>query len=537
MSVEFLGLDRKTASTRHVKREYARRLKSCRPDQDPEGFRILHEAYLAALNEVEGRNVAEAPVSAGQSELSREEGYPMSRRTGNEAAPETEAFPEAPLLAAETRLAAHKEVWDVLERLEEELMSGGANVAPLVREAEEALYRTPDAVLPWGQFFHRLLANHGGHPDLLLKRQALVFEMENNGVLANIGVIDRLDRNENATAIASLAEQFRANAVRIHTPAGGAVAARLACAAAFWSPKDAAPLADLAYQNLGSQERDYHMHQIEQHGHMRELLAAIPKRFRGFWRQKLMHVPGSPDWGSKEATEAIGWINMKQVSGTSVAQILRQMLPEILADHVPSAPPAGEDDLPEGGYTVGSDTESANSGTDPLWDQRSKGPRKQASSPSPSPVAMGPALAISDSTPAWDQPVTAPKRQIPPQPYRRSQGRSQNRYGCLIWALAPPLIGILLFMILVLIGVVADSNRPDDTNTSSPASHDDSPPQSAVHEEESLRQPDRKKDGFSDDFSPRLSPRKTGSAIILEGASGKLELPAGEPPSQGGGQR
>lgn len=44
-----LGLDLTTSDERAVKRAYASLLKKHRPDVDPEGFRILHDAYQAAL--------------------------------------------------------------------------------------------------------------------------------------------------------------------------------------------------------------------------------------------------------------------------------------------------------------------------------------------------------------------------------------------------------------------------------------------------------------------------------------------------------
>jgi hypothetical protein len=46
---KLLELDRNTAGEREVKRAYARLLKQYRPEQDPEGFRRVHEAYQAAL--------------------------------------------------------------------------------------------------------------------------------------------------------------------------------------------------------------------------------------------------------------------------------------------------------------------------------------------------------------------------------------------------------------------------------------------------------------------------------------------------------
>lgn len=47
-----LGLDRATSSERDVKRAYARLLKQHRPDQDPEGFQHVSDAYQQALKDL-----------------------------------------------------------------------------------------------------------------------------------------------------------------------------------------------------------------------------------------------------------------------------------------------------------------------------------------------------------------------------------------------------------------------------------------------------------------------------------------------------
>lgn len=57
-----LGLDA-DADERAIKRAYATRLKTTRPDEDPEGFQALNEAYRAALQWVQTRrDAAPAPV-------------------------------------------------------------------------------------------------------------------------------------------------------------------------------------------------------------------------------------------------------------------------------------------------------------------------------------------------------------------------------------------------------------------------------------------------------------------------------------------
>ncbi|CCJ81045.1 hypothetical protein BN134_1773 [Cronobacter dublinensis 1210] len=46
--LEILGLE-PGADERAVKRAYAKRLKTCRPDEDPQGFQTLRDAYEEAL--------------------------------------------------------------------------------------------------------------------------------------------------------------------------------------------------------------------------------------------------------------------------------------------------------------------------------------------------------------------------------------------------------------------------------------------------------------------------------------------------------
>jgi|GEM_PF-1330123 len=52
MPWKILGLEREGASERDVKRAYARLLKKHRPEEDPEGFKRVHDAYQQALAEL-----------------------------------------------------------------------------------------------------------------------------------------------------------------------------------------------------------------------------------------------------------------------------------------------------------------------------------------------------------------------------------------------------------------------------------------------------------------------------------------------------
>lgn len=84
---EVLGLE-PDADTRSIKRRYAQLLKSHRPDEDPEGFQRLHEAYEAGLHNLERpcRPLFSEPVTSEASAGSRPEREPARVHQGEREA-------------------------------------------------------------------------------------------------------------------------------------------------------------------------------------------------------------------------------------------------------------------------------------------------------------------------------------------------------------------------------------------------------------------------------------------------------------------
>lgn len=324
MHWETLELDPATATAKDVKRSYAKRLKTCRPDQDPEGFRLLHEAYTGALAELQWR---ESPGGSPS--------VPAVLEVVAEDSSSTQAawFPDQPVAAPEPvklspGLAA---VVDVMDRLESALKSGSGGVAALVREAEAVLVAHPAEVERWGELLHDLIRNHGKHEDLRLKPEAILFELERNGLAATVAVIDRLDRQGIPRGIRGLSELFSGNRKRIATPAGGIACARLAGVAAFWAPGAVEELANLAYENLARGERDFHMQMIDHHAGMRGFLAMVPDALRSFLRQRLMDAGGSEVWDCEEGAAVLRWLGTPQAKAGPVYEVIRKLLPESVA--------------------------------------------------------------------------------------------------------------------------------------------------------------------------------------------------------------
>lgn len=323
MSWELLELDPATATAKDVKRSYAKRLKTCRPDQDPEGFRLLHEAYTGALAELQWR---EGP-GGSPAVLEALEVVADSPSTDDAVLQEQQLPGPEPVELSPGQAA----VADIMERLESALRSGGGGVAELMREAESVLVAHPGEVERWGELLHDLIRNHGKHEDLRLKPEAILFELERNGLAATVAVIDRLDRLGVPRGIRGLSDLFSANRKRIATPAGGIACARLAGVAAFWAPGAVEELANLAYENLARGERDFHMQMIDQHAGMRGFLELAPEHMRSFLRQRLMNDGGVEVWQGEEAAEVMRWLKTPRVKAGPLYEVIRKLVPDAVA--------------------------------------------------------------------------------------------------------------------------------------------------------------------------------------------------------------
>lgn len=450
-----LELDPAQANERDVKRAYAKRLKTCRPDQDPEGFRKLHEAYTTALAELQWRG----------------EGVRLHLRPGvpvDERAPlaEIDTTPELPLplqeqdvkpaeaspvaAAAPEISPGQRAVADAFDRLEAAIASGSPGVADLVRATEAALYENPGEVMRWGELMHDLIAKHGAHPELRLKPEAMLFELEHGGAAATLAIIERLDRQGSPQGIASLANLLLQNKQRIANPGAGIAAARLAGAAAFWVKRHSAPLADFAYEHLAKGERDFHMHMIDRHAAMAELLYSVPDRLKSFWRERIIRPPGKDAWDDEQSREALRWLETCTRPGGQTREALVGLLPEEIAatlGHTPLGPSPVE---------VGS---SSSGGGQRVDYQHGRGTRSPAAS--------------TDNTPAWDRDTRPARPQgprsgrqpySPPRetgPYRTSGGR---RFP--FWA-----IGFFVAMLLKLALFSVSSSNHSSSSYESPRSN------------------------------------------------------------------
>nr|MCU0751207.1 J domain-containing protein [Akkermansiaceae bacterium] len=295
-----LDLDPAQATATDVKRSYARLLKQCRPDQNPEGFKQLHDAYQTALAELEWRS--NSSTTSDPTSTSATPEHARSEAKGNASLEILETVSHIEISAGA------KSILRALDQLEDALKNNLPDVAERVRASETALFENPDEAPRWGGAVYRLIKIFADHPDLRLKPEAMLFELEHHSVAATVGVIDRLDQKENREAISNLARLFLKNKDRIRTPAGGIAASRLACAAAFLAKGQVGPLSDFAYETLARGERDFHMQLIDRHVSISGLLADVPISIRNFWRQRLIDGASRDAWDSNESSAALDWL-------------------------------------------------------------------------------------------------------------------------------------------------------------------------------------------------------------------------------------
>lgn len=312
MPWEFLELDPAVATTKDVKRAYAKRLKSCRPDQDPEGFQKLHQAYTSALAELEGESrqaehtyaipgpgPVPVPIPSADPPERRPEGGP------NAGPARLEVVTPASAIAPS---AGQKAIEEALAQLAFALASPpeeAGEIPEKVRAAEAVLYAYPAEVRSWGEGMAGLIVRHEAHEHLRLKPEALLFEMEHEGYAATFAVIERLERLAREDALFSLSRFMLANVGRIGTEAGGLAMARLAGAGAIWESSLVPDLADFAYRHLGRGERDFRMHLVEQLRAVGGLLRQVPDAWKLFWSQRLLIQGDDFDWESEKGRQAI----------------------------------------------------------------------------------------------------------------------------------------------------------------------------------------------------------------------------------------
>jgi uncharacterized membrane protein YgcG len=336
MPWDILQLDRSTATSRDVKRAYARQLKITRPDQDPEGFRKLHDAYQYALAHTEGRERSQDPGPALPTyvPVAALENEPAMGREPQPSQASNQAGPSASLQA----------VMMAFEPLEAALQATAAGVPELVRNAEQALYDHPDEAVAWGRIVGGLFEKYGSNKDLSLKPEAMLFELEHDSCSATYQVIERLDRQGRAIGITGLGETLLANQGRIGNYSGAIAAIRLACADAVWERSLGDALPNFAFPFLSSQQRNTLSMELDRFNSLGKVLQKLPMDSKLFWRDRLMTANPSSKWDDPASKAAIKDLQSMAARRWPGFRFLTEQLPAELRAKIPQPRTPGQEE-------------------------------------------------------------------------------------------------------------------------------------------------------------------------------------------------
>ncbi len=325
MPWQILDLDPDTASEKDIKRSYARRVKVTRPDQDPEGFAKLHDAYSHALfliglrdNDQKSSPLATAePVSIDpllEKTENLENEIPFPQRQSTISVPATSV--------------ALSEITAAIDVLEQELKIEGRDCEPAVRSLEAVLYRNPDHAREWGGLVANLIETYSHRADLLFKPQALLFEVENESITATFAIISRMETQGREASITGISQFFLHHNKRMASPQGGFVFTRLAIASILWKCPFTSELCDQAYKNLAPNEREYHMMEIENTGGIAQALVGVPKEWRYFWYRRLRYPHAEYNWQDEQSTAALRLLGSSQARIWVGYQYLVDLVPD-----------------------------------------------------------------------------------------------------------------------------------------------------------------------------------------------------------------
>ncbi|MAS92869.1 MAG: hypothetical protein CMO55_06690 [Verrucomicrobiales bacterium] len=305
-----LELDRKTATEKDVKRSYARKLKEHRPDQDPEGFRRVRDAYESALKQLESGLTYEEgtfgfpfgdPFSVewdDEPEVEEDKEDDKGEEKEEEekfVIPETRSIPEGsqipdaraissvkidPLKDIELRMLS----WLVKEESEEWRSALGQ----LVRDGNKRCQEDPDITPRWSSMVEKHL---GDFPGLILTNwgnSAVIRELEYGDPRITRLLVNYLYNEAKLLRLQDMATAILKHKDRFPNESAAMLAVDIAEKLSFYAVAISESLVDFAYLHFPVQERDRAIRDGEEWIHLgKHIPFAMPKKDRRFWFDRI----------------------------------------------------------------------------------------------------------------------------------------------------------------------------------------------------------------------------------------------------------
>lgn len=347
---DYLGLDEDSATKKDAKRAYARRLKVTRPDQKPEEFQKLREAYDLVNQWIDQREWSKRFMSETidvandtERETDTDEGvieFPkeIAEETNDV---EADAKDNAPVGKAITYTPLDvPELDEIFRRLREAAnMNLEDKFNAAFADGTAFTHDFPDCLDEWGKRVTELCENHPERIVRNFKRKDVVFELENDGrIQSDFLLRDRLKHGAYYDW-GVLANHLREDAKRLTNPTAASYFTDLADAIGFVQPNRGTQLLDLAFPYLPPGFRDYEVNRIEFRINRGKMFSgAFAEKRREFWDARIREMENGVeyDWWSEQAREQIGAMNGAMLS-QPILNELEHLLPEEIYERVSNA--------------------------------------------------------------------------------------------------------------------------------------------------------------------------------------------------------
>ena len=300
-----LGLESE-ANERDIKRAYARLLKEHRPDQDPEGFQRIRQAYEAATEQLKWRDVLQPHQGQDAEDALFQE--------SDEAA--LDPFPQQPTHEGTTAPSCNL--------LDAVLVNDKAIALPLLEQAlkkylanqhtEEDLFEIIPAIP--AAWFDSL-------PESLLTTDHLINELEQNRSVFSTALIQAWAASEEFDPLLQVGKAWLAHQNRLHNQAATQFGMSIATLLSIYHFDLAKKIADACFSFAPPGVHDFEQDNLDHLLLIGESMQATATKKRIFWTQVLVHG-ASVEWNTGMALaqlEALENLNNHPVIDAIYARI------------------------------------------------------------------------------------------------------------------------------------------------------------------------------------------------------------------------
>jgi hypothetical protein len=317
-----LGLEPASANARMVKQAYAKKIKECRPDTDPEGFQKLHAAYQFALNWLQQQQ-ATSEQAPGDMPL------------------ETEA--SAPIVEEDQSLPEHFRM--AKEDLRQSIASADWTACKTKLDAWKAqIKQEPELIHAWHDALIELFNEHADVLTDYMTPGDVRWLLEANCEAGPHHFVTLWYLNNQSNKLRVLANLLLETNTQMDVPAVIKQLVRLVEILAHHDVMFAGKLLNLVYPKLPPEVREWLVPQLETRLSVARAFRFLPTGSRYFWDRKLFPLNHEQlDWNGEEFAREFRQLTQLKPSNWPGYSILRQAMPQetfdaLIKSNPPSSP-------------------------------------------------------------------------------------------------------------------------------------------------------------------------------------------------------